>query len=394
MLAELQADRARVAELQTRILALERTLSELRLEQSKLHGRLDAYKYPVLALPNKINEIVSEIFMHFLPSYPAFPQLIGAFSPTLLTQICRRWRNIAASTPQLWSAISFDDEGERDGDIFELWLKRSRHCPLSIGDSSSPRPLGVPKIDINPPDIPDIFDGPMPLLRRLDLGVEHILFPTAAGPVDFTRYDMLLLHTLVLGGHAALRTIFPWTQLTSLTFPIAHPSKCVPILAQTRNLVHCELRVGGFRPGNRGPQQDIRLPCLEFLTFNHRFGDPVTDFLLTLRVVVPAFRNLEIPESYLAPDPLGSLMAFVSKSGCRLEELHLTGQIVVPENSYGQAFPSLRISFGDDFLDKIPRIWRPQTSRKIVLGVTQRTSRQPAAYLPEFQTEIYILCPD
>ncbi|KAJ6468668.1 hypothetical protein C8R47DRAFT_1223246 [Mycena vitilis] len=67
MLAELEADRARVPELQMRILNLERTLAELRLEQSKAQERLDSYRYPILTVPT---EIVSEIFMHLLPSYP------------------------------------------------------------------------------------------------------------------------------------------------------------------------------------------------------------------------------------------------------------------------------------------------------------------------------------
>ncbi|KAJ7623923.1 hypothetical protein DFH06DRAFT_1446593 [Mycena polygramma] len=158
------------------------------------------------------------------------------------------------------------------------------------------------------------------------------------------------LRTLVLSNTGALRTKFPWAQLTSLKLPEAHPSRYVPILVQTRNLVHCELRIYTVRDhGNVGPQQDIQLPRLESLTLIHVEGEPVTDFLPTL--IVPALRNLEIPESYLAPDPVGSLTAFVSKSGCRLEELRLTGIISVPENSYRQAFPSLRQLSFDDVMD-------------------------------------------
>ncbi|KAJ6468669.1 hypothetical protein C8R47DRAFT_1151296 [Mycena vitilis] len=154
------------------------------------------------------------------------------------------------------------------------------------------------------------------------------------------------LRTLVLSDIGALRTNFPWAQLTSLKLPEAHPCRYVSILVQTRNLVHCELRIYGalLDHGNVGPEEDIQLPRLEFLTLIHVGGELVKDFLPTL--IVPALRNLEIPESYLAPDPIASLTAFVAKSGCRLEELHLTGTISVPESSYRQAFPSLRnISF-------------------------------------------------
>ncbi|KAJ6577973.1 hypothetical protein B0H19DRAFT_1122031 [Mycena capillaripes] len=98
MLAGLEADRVRVAQLEAQILHLERSLSELRIEQSLTQERLDSYTYPVLTLPN---EIISEIFIHFLPTYPFCPPLTGVLSPTILTHIFRRLREIALGTPVL-----------------------------------------------------------------------------------------------------------------------------------------------------------------------------------------------------------------------------------------------------------------------------------------------------
>ncbi|KAJ7623940.1 hypothetical protein DFH06DRAFT_1230631 [Mycena polygramma] len=346
-----------LAELQTHIQALrvKRPLSDLQIEQSKAQERLDSYKYPVMTLPN---ELVSEIFVRVLPPYPEFPPLTGLFSPTALTQICQKWREIALGTPALWSAISsFDRWDDRENDMFELWLERSRQCPLSIKlgtirllASAALVDVVIPhrarwqylKIAVEAENLRIFFDGPMSLLRRLELLV-------GTGPFSSgLDHEMPLLRTLVLNTPSTLQLTFPWTQLTSLTLPVAHPSKYVPILLQTRNLVHCELRLTVYpRHGQAEPQQAIQLPSLESLTFIH-FGEapPVRDFLPTL--IVPALRNLEIPESYLGPDPVGSLTAFVSKSGCRLEELRLTGIILVPKNSYRQAFRSLRISFGGE----------------------------------------------
>jgi hypothetical protein len=105
MLADLEADRARVADLDAQISHLERSLSALREEKNLAQERLDSYKYPVLTLPN---EIVSEIFIHSLPAYPEYPPLTGLHSPTLLTHICRRWREIALGAPALWRAIQFN----------------------------------------------------------------------------------------------------------------------------------------------------------------------------------------------------------------------------------------------------------------------------------------------
>ncbi|KAJ7704591.1 hypothetical protein B0H17DRAFT_13815 [Mycena rosella] len=107
--SERVADRARIEGLDARIKEMEAQIQELQyavgaLQQEKdsVQGRLDAYTYPVLTLPN---EIMSEIFVHFLPVYPQRSPLIGPHSPSLLGQICRKWRDIALSTPALWRAV-------------------------------------------------------------------------------------------------------------------------------------------------------------------------------------------------------------------------------------------------------------------------------------------------
>ncbi|KAJ7707230.1 hypothetical protein B0H16DRAFT_1393315, partial [Mycena metata] len=92
----LAADRARIAVIKAKILELER-------ENDLLQDRLDAYTYPVLNLPN---ELVSEIFIHFLPVYPDPPPIIGRASPNVLGQVCRKWREITFQTPALWRAIA------------------------------------------------------------------------------------------------------------------------------------------------------------------------------------------------------------------------------------------------------------------------------------------------
>jgi len=131
MLSALATDRARIADIDAKILDLERAISALRIEKAPVQARLDSYKYPVLTLPN---EIVSEIFIHFLPNYPLCPPLSGPLSPTLLIQICREWREIALTTPALWRAISISENvapSIRRLRVADM-LRRSGSCPLSI----------------------------------------------------------------------------------------------------------------------------------------------------------------------------------------------------------------------------------------------------------------------
>jgi hypothetical protein len=69
-------------------------------------------------------------------------------------------------------------------------------------------------------------------------------------------------------------------------------------------------------------------------------GGLITNLLGTF--ILPALRSLEIPEEFLESNPVASLSGFVSKSGCKLEEVHITGRCSLPQDSYRQAFPSIR----------------------------------------------------
>ncbi|KAJ7473721.1 hypothetical protein B0H11DRAFT_1678411, partial [Mycena galericulata] len=88
---------------------------------------------PILDLPT---ETISEIFIQFLPTAPNRPLPHGFRSPALLTQICRRWLNIALATPSLWSALNLklrDPSCLQPAlELLQTWLARSRYLPLSI----------------------------------------------------------------------------------------------------------------------------------------------------------------------------------------------------------------------------------------------------------------------
>ncbi|KAJ6457499.1 hypothetical protein C8R47DRAFT_1164176 [Mycena vitilis] len=331
---------------------LEAILSQLRIQQPQAQERLGSSEYPVLP-----DELISEIFLHTLPPYPDFPPRIGPSSPVLLTHICQSWRRIALGTPQLWSVISsltdYDaTHVKSEVRMFRLWLERSRFCPLHLRlgtfeafasrelvEAVAPHRARLEYLMSNlHADDHHLFDGSMPLLRHLEFIVHEDKSPRHI----VTLRDAPLLRTVVLNDDALSRVAIPWTQLTSLTLLRVFPSECTPILVQTPNLVHCKLHVC-FRfdgaPNNPNPQ-DMLLPRLESLILSDPGGQPVTDFLH--HFVAPALRILQVPEYFLAPDPIDTLSAFISRSGCVLEELHLTGTSEISEQACWQAFPSLR----------------------------------------------------
>ncbi|KAJ6578044.1 hypothetical protein B0H19DRAFT_574230 [Mycena capillaripes] len=312
MLAEPEANCARVAGLEAQILHLEHSLSELRAEKSLAQERLDFYKYPVLTLPN---EVVSEIFIQFLPAYPHFPPLTGMFSPTLLTHICRRWREIALGTPALWKAIGSYDHAKPQmiSHLFNTWLGRSRSCPLSIEYHCT----GFARIDTGVFEalVPHCarwehlklqvsasllrqMKGPMPLLRHL-----HLIYTVSpANPVDVAAAcDMPLLRTIVLCYAAGV--ILPWAQLTSLTLLWVYPYECVQVLQQTSNLVCCKLSVVVRLGVHDAPGPDITLPCLQSLTLTD-LNEPsrrVTNLLELLRR--PFSPQPQSPKSFPSAQP-------------------------------------------------------------------------------------------
>ncbi|KAJ7769227.1 hypothetical protein B0H14DRAFT_2967707 [Mycena olivaceomarginata] len=270
MLGALAADRARFADLQAQISLLERSLSELQSEKKLVLERLDSYKYPVLTLPN---EIIAEVFVHFLPVYPLCPPLIGPSSPTLLTQICRK----------------------------------SCSCPLAIRglDASQFLAAVAPQrarweyldLTVNPAHLPTIE---APLLRSLTLSYTAVRVPTV---------------------------ILPLAHLTWLTLHRVYRDEYVAILQQTSALFQCELIIEVGRDTDPPPATArIELPRLEILALStvDTLGASSTPTGCLDDFIVPALRDLRVPESFLNPSYIDALASFVAKSGCKLQELRIT----------------------------------------------------------------------
>ncbi|KAJ6472322.1 hypothetical protein C8R47DRAFT_1146366 [Mycena vitilis] len=319
-------------------------------------------EYPVLTLPN---EIVSEIFGHFLPVYPLCPASTGNLSTACLTQICRTWRDIALENPALWRAISLS------GTAFPA--NRLAHVSQMVARSGS-YPLSI-RIDENPDNIDYAVgaevlaavarhrerwehlqlclshensysrpvDGAMPLLRVVDLEL--------ADRTIYINFDAApLLRTAVLDIGAIRNVSLPWTQLTSLTLRLISFENCLDILRKTTNLVYCELNLCYQNVDPVDNEPDLLFPFLESLALNNFKHVPVAGFLHI--IVAPALHRLQLTECFLRPNPLDSLASFTSKSGCNLHELCITGRKTVTQDAYAVALPSIKkFSFSGQYRD-------------------------------------------
>ncbi|KAJ7461955.1 hypothetical protein FB451DRAFT_1371012 [Mycena latifolia] len=132
--------RARLAQVDASISEQKLRLQELEDVRRGIQQELDCIVYPVLTLPP---EITSGIFIQCLPPSQVFIEEEDKDSPRpskaplLLLRICRVWRSIAISTPQLWVDLHVDlwhdmPDLEALEEFIEDWFNRAASCPLSF----------------------------------------------------------------------------------------------------------------------------------------------------------------------------------------------------------------------------------------------------------------------
>ncbi|KAF7335991.1 F-box domain-containing protein [Mycena sanguinolenta] len=353
------ADRARIAEIEAQILSLKQSILHLEAEKLRTQERLDSYAYPILTLPG---EITAEIFMKVVPVYPSPSPLTGLLSPTTLTHVCHEWREIDLSMPALWRAILCpDDSLDTDAAtlcILESWLNRSGCLPLSISMeyiwNFLPDEFVVALVlhrarweyvtlAVFSERTVHTLQGAMPLLRQFEIRIDGEERPLS--PVRFSQVPRL--RSVTLWEFDGPTDILPWSQLTSLTsiFVI----ECLgPILKRAVNLVHCHLVLCG----RQDLVPDIRLPALESLVLTPFVESdiPAPHFLTTL--ITLSLRSREVSDRFLQSDPIVLLNSFISKSGCRLQRLCITGDTPsISEEAYRFSISIPEVSFDRSLKD-------------------------------------------
>ncbi|KAK7053654.1 F-box domain-containing protein [Favolaschia claudopus] len=341
MLRELAEERSRLAEVELQISELEISLVALRVKKASIQQQLDAYKYPVLSLPN---EITSHIFVHFLPPYPVCSPLVGPHSPTALT-------HVSLATPHLWRAFSLS--GTRfPSELLVPWIERTGNLPLSIrwdermdGPASAFARWEYIRLRLTNSLLP-LIDGKMPLLRHLDVATHYGISTDDQIWLDFS--DTPLLRSVILDCDAIDEVTVELSKLRSLRLRHMSLYSCAKILSSIPNLVHCELDLHDGTADDEG--DGIRLAHLESLRLKPALRRSTRVNFLSW-FIVPNIRRLQVPEGWMGQDPLRALADFVTRSsGCK--DLHcicISGQRRVSQSVYRAAFPTISkfVFYGD-----------------------------------------------
>ncbi|KAJ7233890.1 hypothetical protein C8J57DRAFT_1195528 [Mycena rebaudengoi] len=349
------------------VLALERSLSAARLEQEDLQTPLDVSKYPILTLPT---EITTEIFLHFIPAYPECSPISGPLSPTSLGHICQTWRDIAFNTPPLWRAIGLcDHDYGREPwairlHVLSIWLSRSKSCPLSISlqyqggegeegeddfnfapflDVMIPHSARWEHIDlILPFEVLRMIGSHFPLLRSLTFGPTDSWSRVEPGVISPFSSAPRLMRVDMSYNFDPFTILLPLSQLTSISAPLLRTSHCAEILRQAGSLV--EFQADVFIPFVEDDNINaLHMKHLQSLKLGHSyiFNPGSGGQLLLGALTAPALRFLKISERlFTNQDPISSVNAFISRSGCALTSLKII-QALTPETTYRAAFPQI-----------------------------------------------------
>ncbi|KAJ7020636.1 hypothetical protein C8F04DRAFT_1241914 [Mycena alexandri] len=299
--------------------------------------------FPVLTLPV---EITQEIFIQCLPFDQCRPFVtqVETHTPLTLLGVCREWRDIALSTPELWAALSLHFDPVPSGvsapklnqvnAYIEKWLDRATNRPLSlcferetdddsVGECSFPPArmgdiirqyssrieyleLALSQIDIGQLELNDLK---FPLLQRVSFGHVYGADPDSDNPVEGFAHAPQL-RSLCLEEYTSFEYYpFPSWQLTTFDGTISS----MELFYITPNLLEAKCIVEHLHPL---PTSAVHHPGLEFLTFTPNTDIPV-DILPYLNL--PSLRYLDVSEMEDATHP--SLLAFLTRSAPPLTTL-------------------------------------------------------------------------
>ncbi|TDL20758.1 hypothetical protein BD410DRAFT_355672 [Rickenella mellea] len=298
------------------------------------------------------SELLILIFLECLPS-AEFPRPKNREAPVSLTQVCRHWRTVSITFPQLWSAIALGwNSEERDLKALGFWLERSGCLPLSFGITHgidyACSPRVVEKIRSESSRWKTIhltasegcvcstafgaaFVIPGNLLMLEDY---RIINTPRRRPFDsYERFILLYaprLSTLHVGGHSLIRIYYPrYTTHHAMRelrlHKIASSDNCLATLRQCPSLQILEFSLPEYI-GSIPEDNDMHtVPLLHTLLMtgsckhaHYVLGHVCLPALLRLSVV-PHVKDMAHESSVWS-----ELTQLLRRSGSKLEELRLS----------------------------------------------------------------------
>ncbi|KAK7000455.1 F-box domain-containing protein [Favolaschia claudopus] len=280
-------------------------LPDLLNRRGDARQRLNFYLDPMARLPL---EIQSHIFLLVDgDSENDLPKPAPRSPPMLFLNVCRLWRDIALSTPRLWTEIQLDSlpRGSDDSALCKLWLERPGNLPLSLTLHGSLK----------------LEESVLDLLASYGPRLEHLALHVSLKGVQLP-WELQISEELAL---PSLKTL----SIELADFDGAYygnMAEWLKLLRAAPQLSRCTM-TNTFINAQTLPLQPLTLRSLESLTLGQRGvtnmpGDAGSSSgAILVYLTLPALKTLILPELDILA---GELFDFLSRSSPPLESLEMT----------------------------------------------------------------------
>ncbi|KAF8972096.1 hypothetical protein BDZ97DRAFT_1011334 [Flammula alnicola] len=404
----------KLAELSAQIIKVKQTLSEIQKEAQRLKSEMNfCHDRLIHRLPP---EISSEIFQLSIPNEiidVGLHRTYATSTPLVLSSVCQKWREIAHTTPQLWTSVPLRLGIKNHCSLPQLaqeWISRSGQLLLSINLFFDPSQSASPTI--LRPLITTInqystrweylnYQGPSSALSDLvgdSQGAPHLqtlkLCPCQSGFDGWSRFKLDNFKptptTLEMSAVRLKSVVIQWNNITHVQARQLFVDECLEIFRKTPKLTHCLLQ--HLPPGHHFPmpQSPILHRTLQVLELRQLVLPHHPDNILK-NVTLPSLKSYKIDlQGYRLETE--SLISLFLRSSCSLQMLSLIDVNlydedlvalfrVMPELHHLELALSLRCG-----ADTTEHIFRHFSSPFIVASGDTETRQ---AFLPQLQSMIF-----
>ncbi|KAJ7594644.1 hypothetical protein C8J56DRAFT_927276 [Mycena floridula] len=357
-LTSVLVDKSRkLEELESRIAEMRVEFKVLLEERARKQHELEAYKavlHPIRRLPD---EVLCEIFLSFVDEdlEQESSSLDSSLMPWLIPRVSSHWRAVALELPRLWSTIRIPAEAFTPSNknslsrlLFMLGVQihRSGSHPLSVAllslhDIPQYHPIVCQLLPSSPrwkkfhAGIPfHSLESLAPLTAFLPSLAELHLRAEARAPTPEEIRSSTIhtvfkiapsLRTLLGDPRILARCQLPWSRITdyrsSWTIPY-YSSDLLQLFSCLTDLQRCHIvYVDGI--DYRNFPEPLQLNHLTELSLQKAVDTPIIPPLLDY-LSIPGLSKLELH----GLTEITSLLSFIERSSCSIEELHLESQIL------------------------------------------------------------------
>lgn len=318
-------------------------------------------------------EILSQIFIYAKPTNIIDRELSPHYSPVLPTCVCRYWRSVAQSTPQLWTELYLPDIPFQPWNIDVLfkavqrWLSYSRQLPISLHLTSTELDKAILKRYVTilsaharrwknvsfefmlpDPDVFSMFQGhSMPVLESLSFMATDPDVPGSFTPPAWKFWGSLYLaprlRSVTLSHPLSTILLTPSPIITSIDVKLLSTRVRTTInLSRFLLCISCCPKLAYLKICYEGDEEDInflatiggpRVTLRNLKTLDLRFEQSPSIFKTFLdRLILPNLQRFEVAASDGNRELYHSLSDFISRVSPTLLSFRSSGKLL--NNSY------------------------------------------------------------